>query len=362
MSASRVSDNVFINTNGQLATYTNENSNNYLTPTSPITPQPPHIFPSRTLPISQTKLPNGEPMQRIDSGIETDSQRSPTPSTSTANPRLSAAVYEYINPKDVYLEPTANPNNRARPGESSAPQIPTRAATSPEYVTSDSEDAGGSEDSYRRRFNPVYEALEKSATRLYAQTCHCKLQATTQRQLRYLWCIQTHRVSQDDRLKNLETRFAGYYRAETAGEPKLEVVFGVISELNVSVNSLESQLMAVNASLQDQLQNISLTPGPQGPAGAGDLNQCYYKNVTSNQALPGLYSTTSWQPALDVLENNIVMSAACGVIGGDQQFVETNAISSNKVQFRCRCDGAVDGYQYRECRLHLIVCPRTSST
>ena len=40
----------------------------------------------------------------------------------------------------------------------------------------------------RRRINPMYEALEKSATRLYARTCHRKMQSSAQRQLRYLWC------------------------------------------------------------------------------------------------------------------------------------------------------------------------------
>lgn len=404
MSSACASDNVFVNINGLVATYTNQdnshdNINSYLTPSSPITPQPPRILPpSRNVFPPPRKQPIGEAVQRVDSGIETDSQRSPTPSTSTTNPRNSVAVYEYINPKDVYLEPHPSVRSRYGPGESLSSASTNAPLAYVRDVMSDSEDViAGFEDPSRRRFNPMYEALEKSATRLYAQTCHCKIQASTQKQIRCLWCalifliiimifslgvmayvlfflvpsIQVRVVFQEEQIRDLQsqsdpprqTRNGNVIQMPVKNntvEPRVREMLGAIAQLNMSVNGLTSQLFAMNASFQDQILNISLTPGPEGPAGAGDLNRCYYQNRSSNQRLPGQYSTTSWQPEINVLEDYTVMSVACGVVGGTQQFVESNAVTIHKVQYRCRCDGEVSGYTLRECRIHLVLCPRSS--
>lgn len=131
-----------------------------------------------------------------------------------------------------------------------------------------------------------------------------------------------------------------------------------ISHLNSSMGMFSSQLDNVSADLQQQITNISLTPGPRGPPGVGNFSMCSYTSSTSYQKLPGPYSTTSWQPSNEELKVSIVMSAMCGVIGGNQQFVEAKEINATTVQYRCRCDGSVDGYDRRACKIHLVLCPR----
>ena len=55
------------------------------------------------------------------------------------------------------------------------------------------------------------------------------------------------------------------------------------------------------------------------------------------------------------------MSATCEVLNGRQQSVDANFLSSNAVQYRCRCDGTVDSSQRRTCRVHLVLCPRLTT-
>ncbi|XP_076464117.1 uncharacterized protein LOC143296191 isoform X2 [Babylonia areolata] len=404
MDSSRLSGNVSFSTSpsGAVASYSNQPLSTYLTPTSPtpsLAPQLPAFPASFSQPLSSQPLGprHANPPFRADSGIEADSPSTATPSTvSTANPRGST-LYEYIDPKDVRVEseqPVDHLNNNTR-GESTSSGV--SSATTVPYsgdVVSDSEEA--TSNALRRRVNPMYEALEHSATRLYAQTCHCKTQSSAQRQLRYLWCScvalivmvifllcvlayilfmlvpgLTSRVhGQENRLQLLETGYGKLMKQnqellqifptnESAPDASLAAsMIDTLSRLNSSVWTYNEQFHEVTSDLRQQISNISLTPGPQGPPGVGNLSLCFYTKSTTYQALPGPYSTTPWQPSTDILRDNMVMSATCGVIGGNEHFVESKEMNASFVQFRCRCDGSVDNYDRRACKIHLVLCPR----
>ncbi|KAL8610430.1 hypothetical protein ACOMHN_035147 [Nucella lapillus] len=410
MNGSRLSGHVSLvnSPSGEpVATYSNHPTSTYLTPTSPTPSQAPQLpaFPaSFGLPLQSSGAPRAHQLYpRADSGIESDGPRSPTslapPSltANTANPHAST-LYEYIDPKDVHVESEPNDVRQENTHEESR-SSGVSSATTMAYsgnVLSDTED--GTNNASRRRVNPMYEALHQSATRLYAETCHCKTQSPAHRQLRYLWCafialiavviflscvlavllfmllpdIRTNVRDQDDRIQLLET---GYRKLLIENQELLQIfstnystsdvslaasMVERISQLNSSVWTFGSQLQDLQVHTQQQIANISLTPGPQGPPGVGNLSLCSYASYTSYQRIPGPFSTTAWKPPTDELRNNLVMSAMCGVIGGTQQFVEAQETNPNSVQYRCRCDGSVDGYDRRACKIHLVTCPRLS--
>ncbi|KAK7104391.1 uncharacterized protein [Littorina saxatilis] len=386
-----------------LARYANQQSDDYLTPTSPLSPQPPKLpdFPHSFAQLHPKQgSSRNQQFGRADSGIEVDCPRSPLSSTSTSNPRAST-LYEYIDPVDVKLQEsrhnvTVSQGESASSGVSSTGTTATRSAYSGDAI-SDTEDGRIDSNGVRRRANPMYEALEKSATRLYAQTCHCKLQSSAHKQLRYLWCafiviiiitifllavisymlfqlipdLQSQQQTQEDRIQQIESKYAKFFQETSslhqfttgnASDP--ESVMYMIRQLNKSVTTINFHLDEVNTDLHMQIQNISLTPGPQGPPGVGNLSSCHYTKKTTSTAVSSGYFKTAWQPDGSTLQDHIVMSASCEVVNGTQQSLETLVNStSNKVQYRCRCGGepGVHDTKHTSCTIHLMICPLLST-
>ena len=53
--------------------------------------------------------------------------------------------------------------------------------------------------------------------------------------------------------------------------------------------------------------------------------------------------------------------AGCSSDNGTGYMIETHAVDSSSVQFRCVCSGVADSDNTRRfCHLHVITCPRNS--
>ncbi|XP_048259627.1 uncharacterized protein LOC124140935 isoform X1 [Haliotis rufescens] len=136
------------------------------------------------------------------------------------------------------------------------------------------------------------------------------------------------------------------------------------------LNSLDQQMTFTQQNVSQTLDywtayfNESIVktqkmPGPQGPAGVGNLSACEYKKVTSTAVSSSSPSRTSFQPEMSQLESKVVMFAACGVEGGTGSSLDPYVITPNKVQYRCVCSGQTSSKD-RICHIHLLLCPRES--
>lgn len=395
-------------------TYNNEPTmcDNYLTPTSPdrVLSSLPVFLPSK-FDRSQSVLQDAridtsfnrstsQLLPRADSGIGSDYYPG-SPLSSSSTSQRQSTVYEYIDSKHVRLsERYAQMDNFNSSGTSSASTRASELSTTYHGdVGHDSDDASLT-DPARRRMNPLYGVLEKSATQLYTRPTYNQHQAATKRQLCCLWCavivsvviatillaivtyilfwlipgLKSNIDRQDYKIRRLEANLTAIglegkplhgFLAENQSSSDAGLALSLltsVSQLNVTVWSLHSDWTRLYAGLQRQISNITLTPGPPGKNGAGNLNKCSYSNSSSSMYLPAPVLHTSWEPSGQTLQSKIVMFASCSVESGTEQSIETNVISTNTIQYRCRCDGQklAGDLGLRRCTLHLLMCDRFS--
>jgi len=54
------------------------------------------------------------------------------------------------------------------------------------------------------------------------------------------------------------------------------------------------------------------------------------------------------------------MFGFCEVQGGTIRNLETNKLTDNQHQYRCSCQGTIQGKSQRTCKVNIWVCPRES--
>ncbi|KAL4237527.1 hypothetical protein ACF0H5_002241 [Mactra antiquata] len=128
-----------------------------------------------------------------------------------------------------------------------------------------------------------------------------------------------------------------------------------------SHSNLSSIISYLNMTIQLQLHNISKQPGPRGPQGVANFSRCMYYNLTSEAPASDTFPNYSvWAPTEVDLENNVALFASCTVTGGTKEYLEVHPMSSQKIQYRCKCSGTINGLNRRECTVHIFTCPRQS--
>ncbi|PVD26220.1 hypothetical protein C0Q70_13890 [Pomacea canaliculata] len=347
----------------------------------------------------------GESFTRIDSGFESAPPSPPSREVAAAVNRTSS-TYEYINPRDLYLHPL--PVRRCSghcEGESNSSARTTATVTtitnsSFPNTDSDLDDAVHFQRSARQISNQMYQCLQRADTQRFPKQSHCIYRMTLEKQVRCLWLalvilivitvlvlvlsaytlfgaiadIQIHLHNKDKQIQSMESEYLtlsnkiGFMKYVRSGNesylPDTEWAALYVKEaqsyLGTNLSSFTLELQNMNISLQTQLQEIIHIAGPQGPPGAGNLSMCTYQNFTGSVGMGGGSSYTSYVPSLETLEDKIVMSVACDVQGGTQQSVETNVLSANKFQYRCKCDGTTPSATHRLCIIHYLLCPRLS--
>lgn len=141
-------------------------------------------------------------------------------------------------------------------------------------------------------------------------------------------------------------------------EHNINVITQEISDTNTNISR---QISLLNMTIQLQLHNISKMEGPMGPQGVANFSRCSYYNISNDAVASDMFPSFSpYAPTEIDLERNIALFASCSVENGAREELEVNAITPQKVQYRCKCSGTIPDKPRRICRVHIVVCPRNS--
>ncbi|XP_067681763.1 uncharacterized protein [Haliotis asinina] len=329
----------------------------------------------------------------------------------------SSAMYEYIDSdshyEDVRGTLARSVSQMPNGGNDTRQSVVSDSRSALTDVTMNTDDTAAifrSATDKKKRYNPLYQPGGESATS-YTRKKKQKQQANLERHVRvqcaflvlisivalaalalslYLIVFQVtdHNKYVLSRLSSLEETnkkllqenealmvivTAAGFNTSLTSSPLIKTLINAsqtVQTFNEQLNSLDQQMAFTQENVTQMLEywsayfNESIVktqkmPGPQGPAGVGNLSACEYQNVTSTSVSSSSPSRTSLQPDLNQLESKVVMFAWCSVEGGTTSHLEPNVITPHKVQYRCKCSGQTT-IRDRICNIHLLLCPRES--
>lgn len=143
---------------------------------------------------------------------------------------------------------------------------------------------------------------------------------------------------------------------------EVQPLYKEVSYLRNTQRDTNQSMTVIENRLTSRIDNISLTPGPQGPVGVANFSLCLLKSSAQSADSSNVSPTISpLLPNDRDIQDHVAIFAYCTMTGAQKvqlEFERSLRPTISDIQYKCVCTGTESGVSRTRCEVNAILCPK----